>query len=102
MLHDEVAGADAAGAIRKAARGAGTTALAGHHTAVMALFAAEIVRARTVQQLVDIQKNRCRTTVVEPIWETPAELPLSGDQVVCLGRNQAAWSGPASATGKSM
>jgi hypothetical protein len=34
--------ADAASAIRKAARGAGTPALAGHHTAVMALFAAEI------------------------------------------------------------
>jgi len=24
------------------------------------------------------------------------ELPLTGDQVVCLGRDQAAWSGPAS------
>jgi len=26
------------------------------------------------------------------------ELPLTGDQVVCLGRDQAAWSGPASMT----
>ena len=31
-----------------------------------------------------IQKNRCRTTVAEPIGETRAELPLTGDQVVCL------------------
>jgi hypothetical protein len=28
-----------------------------------------------------IQKNRCRTTVAEPIGETRAELPFTGDQV---------------------
>jgi hypothetical protein len=43
-----------------------------------------------------IQKNRSRTTVTEPIGETLAELPFTGHQVVCLGHDQAAWSGPAS------
>jgi hypothetical protein len=43
-----------------------------------------------------IQKNRPRTTVAEPIGETLAELPFTGDQAVCLGHEQAAWSGPAS------
>ena len=38
-----------------------------------------------------IQKNLCRTTVAERMVETRAELPLRGDQVVCLGRDQAAW-----------
>ena len=44
----------------------------------------------------NIQKNRCRTTVAEPIGETLAELPFTGDQAVCLGlgHDQAAWSGP--------
>ena len=41
----------------------------------------------------NIQKNRCRTTVAEPIGETLAELPFTGDQAVCLGHDlQAAWS----------
>ena len=31
-----------------------------------------------------IQKNRPRTTVAEPIGETLAELPFTGDQVVCF------------------
>ena len=39
----------------------------------------------------NIQKNRCRTTVAEPIGETLAELPFTGDQAVCLGHDQAAW-----------
>ena len=42
-----------------------------------------------------IQKNRPRTTVAEPIGETLAELPFTGDQAVCLGHDKAAWSGPA-------
>ena len=42
----------------------------------------------------NIQKNRCRTTVAEPIGETLTELPFTGDQAVCLGHDQAAWSGP--------
>jgi hypothetical protein len=42
----------------------------------------------------NIQKNRCRTTVAEPIGETLAELPFTGDQAVCLGHDQAAWCGP--------
>ena len=37
----------------------------------------------------NIQKNRCRTTVAEPIGETLAELPFTGDQAVCLGHEQA-------------
>src|ERR1700719_421522 len=36
-----------------------------------------------------IQKNRLRTTVAEPIGETLAELPFTGDQAVCLGHEQA-------------
>jgi hypothetical protein len=44
-----------------------------------------------------IQKNR--STVAEPIGETRAELPFTGDQAVCLGHDQAAWSGPASTRG---
>ena len=32
----------------------------------------------------NIPKNRCRTTVAERMVETLAELPLIGDQVVCL------------------
>jgi hypothetical protein len=32
----------------------------------------------------NIPKNRCRTTIAEPIDETLAELPFIGDQVVCL------------------
>jgi hypothetical protein len=39
-----------------------------------------------------IQKNRPRTTVAEPIGETLAELPFTGDQAVCLGHDQAAWT----------
>ena len=39
-----------------------------------------------------IQKNRPRTTVGEPIGETLAKLPFTGDQAVCLGHDQAAWS----------
>jgi hypothetical protein len=42
----------------------------------------------------NIQKNRCRTTVVSRFGETLAELPFTGNQVVCLGRDQAASSGP--------
>jgi hypothetical protein len=38
----------------------------------------------------EIPINRCRTSVVEPMMETLAELPLTGDQSVCLRRNQAA------------
>ena len=34
--------------------------------------------------MIVIQKNRSRTTVAEPIGETLAELPFTGDQVVCL------------------
>ena len=40
-----------------------------------------------------IPKNRCRTTVAEPMLETLAELPFIGDQVVCLSHNQAAQNG---------
>ena len=32
--------------------------------------------------------------VTEPIWERLAELPFTGDQLVCLGHDQAAWSVP--------
>jgi hypothetical protein len=32
----------------------------------------------------NILKNRCRTTIAERVMETLAELPLTGDQVVCL------------------
>ena len=32
----------------------------------------------------NIPKNRCRTTIAERVMETLAELPLTGDQVVCL------------------
>ena len=39
----------------------------------------------------DIQKKRCRTTGAEPFGETLPELPFIGDQVVCLGQNQAVW-----------
>jgi hypothetical protein len=46
------------------------------------------------QRSQNIQKNRCRTTVVSRFGETLAELPLTADQVVCLGRDQAAWNGP--------
>jgi hypothetical protein len=42
----------------------------------------------------NIQKNRCRTTVAEPSGETLAELSFTGDQAICLGHDQAAWSGP--------
>ena len=41
-----------------------------------------------------IQKNRPRTTVAEPIGETLAELPFTGDQAVCLGHDKAAWRLP--------
>ena len=41
-----------------------------------------------------IQKNRLRTIVAKSIGETLAELPFTGDQAVCLGHDQAAWSGP--------
>ena len=34
--------------------------------------------------------------VAEPIWEKLAEPPFTGDQLVCLGHDQAAWCGPAS------
>jgi len=36
-----------------------------------------------------IQKNRCQTTIAEPIGETLAELPVPG-RSVCLGRDEAA------------
>jgi len=39
----------------------------------------------------NIAKNRCRTTIAEPIGETLAELPFIGDQVVCVSHDQAAW-----------
>jgi hypothetical protein len=32
----------------------------------------------------NIPKNRCRTTIAEWMMETLAELPFTGDQVVCL------------------
>jgi len=38
-------------------------------------------------------ENRCRTTIAERMEETLAELPFIGDQVICLGRNQAARKG---------
>jgi len=38
----------------------------------------------------NIPKNRCRTTIAEPIGETRAGLPFIGDQVVCLSHDQAA------------
>ena len=38
----------------------------------------------------NIPKNRCRTTVAEPMVETRAEPPFIGDQVGCLSHNQAA------------
>jgi hypothetical protein len=41
----------------------------------------------------NIPKNRCRTTIAERMMETLAELPLTGDQVVCLSREPAARSG---------
>ena len=34
-------------------------------------------------------ENRCRTTIAERMGETLAELPFTGNQVVCLGRDQA-------------
>ena len=34
-----------------------------------------------------IPKNRCRTTVVERMGETQAELPFIGDQVGCLSHD---------------
>ena len=37
-------------------------------------------------------KNCCRTTIAERMVETLAELPLIGDQVVCLSHDQAARS----------
>jgi len=37
-----------------------------------------------------IPKNRCRTTVAEPIGERERNYPLPGTKSVCLGRNQAA------------
>jgi len=39
-----------------------------------------------------IQKNRCRTTVLSRFGEMPVEPPFTGDQVVCLGHDQAAWT----------
>jgi hypothetical protein len=35
----------------------------------------------------NIQKNRSRTTVAERIGATLAELPFTGDKVVCLGHD---------------
>jgi hypothetical protein len=64
------------------------------HAAV--LPAAMTARSGPKQCGQNIQKNRSRTTVAEPIGETLAELPFTGDQVVCLGHDQAASSGPAS------
>jgi hypothetical protein len=43
----------------------------------------------------NIPKNRCRTTIVERMVETLAELPFIGDQVVCLSHDQAARGHPA-------
>ena len=37
----------------------------------------------------NIPKNRCRTTIAEPIGEPLAELPFIEDQVVCLSHDQA-------------
>ena len=37
----------------------------------------------------NIPKNRCRTTVPERMVETPAELPVIWDMVVCLSHDQA-------------
>jgi hypothetical protein len=41
-----------------------------------------------------IRKNRCRTIELSRFGETLAKRPPTGDQVVCLGRDQAASSGP--------
>jgi len=49
----------------------------------------------------NIPKNRCRTTVAEPMVETRAELPFIGDQVGCLSHNQAARLGGREASGSS-
>jgi hypothetical protein len=53
----------------------------------MALFAAEIDQLLNRPSPDDIKKNRCRTTVAEPIWGTLAERPVTGHQVVRLGRD---------------
>ena len=49
---------------------------------------------RAKQSSQNISKNRSPTAVAEPIGEALAELPFTGDQVVCLGHDQAAWSRP--------
>ena len=36
-----------------------------------------------------IPKNRCRTTVAERLVKTRAELPLMGDQIICLSHEHA-------------
>jgi hypothetical protein len=42
----------------------------------------------------NIQKNRCRTTVPSRFGETLAKRAFTGNQVICLGRDQAGSSGP--------
>ena len=37
----------------------------------------------------NIPKNRCRTTIAEPIGANAAVLPFIGDLVVCLSHDQA-------------
>jgi hypothetical protein len=48
----------------------------------------EVLRSDDVGVGAGIQKDRCRTTVAEPMVETRAELPFIGDQVVCLDGNR--------------
>ena len=52
-------------------------------------------RCRACAPALPLTVPRPRTTVAEPIGETLAELPFTGDQAVCLGHDKAAWSGPA-------
>ena len=56
------------------------------HAAI--LPSAMTARSGPKQRSQNIQKNRCRTTVAEPIGETLAELPFTGDQAVCLGHDE--------------
>jgi len=50
-----------------------------HHAAILPSRDNRAERAKHCSP--DIQRNRSRTTVAEPIWETLAELPFTGDQV---------------------
>jgi hypothetical protein len=59
--------------------------------AVMRRFSPRDHRSERAKQCGrNIQKNGCRTTVLTRFGETPGKQPFTGDQVVCLGRDQAA------------